>query len=450
MIRKFLIPFIALVLVAAAPSSFAQTAAQKASEKAGPNIMTGGFGVTWIDGEPYYALSLAPEVSFGKVGVGLDLNFYISSKDQSIRWQELQYGRFIRYLRYGQKNEDLYARLGILDNTRLGHGFIMYLYKNSPSHDARRIGAEFDLNFGKYGFESMYSDFARSGVVGIRPYVKPLQYTTLAKVPVIGGLEVGASWVSDFRTDSKTTKVNVTPSAVSGAPPTIAAGNDGTMNVIGADIGLPLVRIPTISSTFYTDYAKIISYGSGVALGLETNFSGMGLLEIFTKIERRYSGDNFMPNYFDSFYELDRVRLNDTMYISKAHQLDSVKSPGWGYFADLTISILGTVDVRGMFQKLDNDPHSGMLHLGTSLGKMVPMVVVDAGYDKRMIKSGKDLFTLDERSLLYVEVGYKPYPFMTVSTLYTWTFAPVTDVSGNISYVPQKRVTPRVTISFPL
>ena len=450
MIRKFLLPFIALVLVAAAPSSFAQTAAQKASEKAGPNTMTGGFGVTWIDGEPYYALSLAPEVSFGKVGVGLDLNFYISSKDQSIRWQELQYGRFIRYIRYGQKNEDLYARLGILDNTRLGHGFIMYLYKNSPSHDARRIGAEFDLNFGKYGFESMYSDFARSGVVGIRPYVKPLQYTTLAKVPVIGGLEVGATWVTDFRSDSKTTRVNVTPSAVSGAPPTIAAANDGSMNVIGADIGLPLLRIPTISSTFYTDYAKIISYGSGVALGLETNFSGMGLLEIFTKFERRYSGDNFMPNYFDSFYELDRVRLNDTMYISKAHQLDSVKSPGWGYFADVTISILGTIDVRGMFQKLDNDPHSGMLHLGTSLGKMVPMVVLDAGYDKRNIQSGKDLFTLDERSLLYVEVGYKPYPFMTVSTLYTWTFAPATDVSGNISYVPQKRVTPRVTISFPL
>jgi hypothetical protein len=237
---------------------------------------------------------------------------------------------------------------------------------------------------------------------------------------------------------------------VLGAPPIITAANDGTMNVIGADIGLPLVRIPTISSTLYTDYAKIISYGSGVAFGLETNFSGMGLLEIFTKFERRYSGDNFMPNYFDSFYELDRLRLNDTMYISKAHQLDSLKSPGWGYFGDLTISILGTIDVRGMFQKLDNDPHSGMLHLGTSLGKRIPMVVVDAGYDKRNIQSGKDLFTLDERSLLYVEVGYKPYPFMTVSTLYTWTFAPVTDVSGNISYVPQKRVTPRVTISFPL
>ncbi|MCX6137035.1 MAG: hypothetical protein NTV54_06025, partial [Ignavibacteriales bacterium] len=156
----------------------AQTIAQKAAEKAAPNMMTGGFGVTWIDGEPYYALSLAPDVSLGKFGVGLDLNFYISSKDQSVRWQELQYGRFIRYIRYGQKHDDVYARLGVLDNTRLGHGFIMYLYKNSPSRDARRIGSEFDLNFGKFGFESVYSDFARAGVVGIRPYVKPLQYTT--------------------------------------------------------------------------------------------------------------------------------------------------------------------------------------------------------------------------------------------------------------------------------
>jgi len=54
---------------------------QKAADKAAPNMMTGGFGVTWIDGDPYYALSLAPEVSLGKFGLGLDINFYISSKD---------------------------------------------------------------------------------------------------------------------------------------------------------------------------------------------------------------------------------------------------------------------------------------------------------------------------------------------------------------------------------
>jgi hypothetical protein len=62
----------------------------------------------------------------------------------------------------------------------------------------------------------------------------------------------------------------------------------------------------------------------------------------------------------------------------------------------------------------------------------------------------KDVFTLDERSLLYASIGYKPYPFMIVSTLYTWTFVPVVDANGNTSYVTQKRIQPKVSIVFPL
>ena len=42
--------------------------------------------------------------------------------------------------------------------------FIMYFYNNSPSYDDRRLGTEFDLNFGKYGLETVYGDFARLGV----------------------------------------------------------------------------------------------------------------------------------------------------------------------------------------------------------------------------------------------------------------------------------------------
>ena len=41
---------------------------------------------------------------------------------------------------------------------------------------------------------------------------------------------------------------------------------------VGFDLGLPLLRIPTVSSTLYFDYANIVNFGSGTSLGLKQNF----------------------------------------------------------------------------------------------------------------------------------------------------------------------------------
>ncbi len=443
--KKYILTLAILMLFAS--TALAQKMPAVGAVKTDPSSVTGGIGLTRIDSTWYYSFNIAPELSFGKFGIGLDLMINVSSRDHKIREQDFDetydYVRIIRFLRWGHKGDDLYARLGILDYARLGHGFIMYLYNNSPSYDERRLGTEIDLSFGKYGFETVYSDFAREGVVGVRGYVRPLQYTPLASVPILGGMEVGATWAGDMRSDSKDTGIDTTGG-------TVKKLDSGGMNVIGADIGFPLLRIPSVSSTLYFDYAKILSFGSGEAVGLETNFSGLGIFDIFTKFERRWTGDQFMANYFNTFYELERYQLSGTSFSSKAQELNSLISPGPGYFGDLTIGIFGRLQVRGMYSKLDLQPTSGMLHLGTSTGSLIPIFVVDAGYDKKYIVDNKDVFTLDERSLLYASIGYKPYPFMIVSTLYTWTFVPVVDANGNTSYVTQKRIQPKVSIVFPL
>ena len=66
-------------------------------------------------------------------------------------------------------------RLGALDYYTLGHGSIMYQYNNCPSYDSRKIGLVLDIDFGNFGFESIYSRFAEAGVMGIRGYVSPLK-----------------------------------------------------------------------------------------------------------------------------------------------------------------------------------------------------------------------------------------------------------------------------------
>lgn len=461
-----------ILLVVFSSFMVAQKSSTKAPAQSGgtSGVISGGVGMSWIKNDkgemvPYYLISLNPEIAFMNFGVGLDLNLYVSSKDQSIRWQELQRGRFIRYIRYGNKGSETYVRLGILDYARLGHGSILYNYRNSPSVDNRRIGTELDLDFGKFGFESVYGDLTASSVLGMRGYVRPLQFTKAAAIPVLGGLEVGATFASDLRNDaSDTAYQSITTSPIPilwSSEPGSKFGskmNGGSLSIIGFDLGLPLLRLPMIDMTLYYDYSKIIDFGSGMAVGLETNFSGLGLIKVFTKFERRFAQtDHYLPSYFDAFYELERYTLTVdtgnvvTKFSSKAQLLANTKSPGPGYFGSLLIDILGTLQVNGSYQRLDLDRYSGILHLGTNTGEKIPMIYLSAGYDKKYITNNKDVFTLDDRSMLYAEVGYKPYPFMIVSTIYTWTFAPEIDNSGNVTgYKPQKRITPKVSFVFAL
>ncbi|MBP9212614.1 MAG: hypothetical protein KBF97_07405 [Bacteroidetes bacterium] len=447
--KKYLLLVLSLALITSASAQSKAAAAAAGTQ----GVAKGGVGMTWIDGEAYYLVSLAPELSFGKWGVGLDLNLHISSKDQKIREQDFDetydYIRIIRYLRYGTKGDETYVRVGALDYSRLGHGFILYNYKNSPSFDNRKVGAEVDLDFGKWGLETVYGDFAAASVLGMRGYTRPLQFTPAASIPVIGNLEVGATFASDVRSDSRDTGVVITPV---GASFDTSTYNAGAMSVIGFDIGLPLFKLPVADATLYMDYAKIFNYGSGFAAGIDVNFSAMGLVKVFTKFERRFGQtEKFMPSYFNAFYEMERYQATPGKFESKAKRLENTPSPGAGYFGSLLVDVLGTIQAEGSYQKLDQDPKSGMLHIGANTGSKIPLVSLSAGYDKKYIESNKDVFTLDNRSLLYAEVGYKPYPFMIVSTLYTWTFAPQKDGAGEvIGYAPQKRITPKVSFVFPL
>lgn len=455
-----------LLLILAVSISFAQQPPKPSAAQAEgtSGVIKGGVGMSWIKDDkgemvPYYLVNLMPEISFMNFGVGLDLNLYISSKDQSIRWQELQRGRFIRYIRYGNKGDDMYARVGILDYARLGHGSILYNYKNSPSVDNRRLGFEFDYDFEKFGLETVYGDVTVASVLGVRGYVRPLQFTPAGKIPVIGGVEVGATYASDVREDASDVGYHSASGvvAVPGAP-FGKKENAGGLSIMGFDLGLPLLRLPVIDMTFYYNYSKIIDFGSGMAIGLNTDFSAMGLVKVFTKFERRFAQtDKYLPSYFDAFYELERYNLSVdtanvvTAFSSKAQRLANTKDPGPGYFGSLLVDVLGTIQIEGSYQRLDLDPNSGILHLGTNTGEKIPVIMLSAGYDKKYITSNKDVFTLDARSQLYAEIGYKPYPFMIISTVYTWTFAPEKDKDGNVTgYKPQKRITPKVSFVFPL
>ncbi len=414
-------------------------------------VMTGGMGINWIDGQPYYRLSFRPEVSFSNVGIGLDLNLDFDSQGK-LRTENFNetsdYLSIIRYVRYGIKNDPVFIKVGALDYYTLGHGSIMQHYNNSPTYDNRRIGLVADVDFGKFGVESIMGSFSQGGVFGIRGYVRPLQFSAAGDIPIIGNFEVGVSFVSDLNKDAGIINGNYDHSKKEFN----ILEDKGAISIVGIDIGLPLLKSSITDITLYADYSKIFDFGSGIATGVMLDFNLSTLLNIAAKLERRFNNGKYIPAYFNSLHEIERFKVDSASgtFASKAVALNSITENMNGFYGDLLVRVLNVFDIYGSYQRLDKDSKSGILNLRTAIEPESAPFVLRAGYDKINIQDEKDVFSLDDRSYLFAEAGYKPVEYILVSIVYSWTYTPI---RGNddriISFEPQKRIEPRISFIYP-
>ncbi len=416
---------------------------------AGSGNFSGGAGLIWIDGKPHYNLRLTPDIGFKKFGLGLDLNLEFTPdgklRDENYKTAS-QVLSIIRYVRYGQKKDNIFAKIGMVDYYTLGQGNLIYMYTNSASFDNRKTGFNLDIDFDKWGFESMYSDFASGGVGGIRGYVRPLRLSSgSAKIPVLSDLEIGLSFAGDFNNKAKVLPVvNPNTGMLTGFE------EKGSMTGFSFDLGLPIVNNDLVSLDLYTNYTKMVDFGSGVNTGFMLSLKGLGLVTLSTKFERRFNEGKYLPNYFDALYEIERYRETSGVPSGKAMALDGITETDNGWFGALRADVLNYATVYGSYQRLDKTPNSGILQLKADLSPKDGSYVLYAGYDKTGIQSESELFTTDERSHAYIEAGYKPYKFLIVSLVYHWTFLPIWDSSNKvIGYEPQKRIEPRVSFVMP-
>ena len=391
----------------------------------------GGLGMAVIDGDPFFEINFRPDISLGKFGVGLNINLLYNTETGHIRsedWDEgYDWARLIRYLRYGHKRDKFYARVGALDAARLGHGFIMNYYTNEASYDERKIGLVFDLDLGLGGFEFGVNNLGRLEVVGLRGYVRPLQQ--YIDVPIVKDLTFGATVVADVDPDG------------------IRDTDDGLYE-FGWDIELPLIRTSMLTSFVYYDWAKIDSFGSGQAVGIEANLTLVaGVAEMSAKLERRWLGERFLPSYFNAFYEVERyMPTSDSTFFRKdLDMLNNVTEETKGIFGELGGHILNVIRLVGNFQRLDDVKYSGILHLGASVPDAVPKIVAHATYDRRGIESGSDLFKLDENSIARVGIGYKIKPYLLLNLDYIYTFHYDEEKE---EYKAQERFEPRVSFVY--
>ena len=406
------------------------------------NIFYGGIGMTTIASESgtdtYINVHMRPEFAFGKLGVGLNLNLLFNTQTGEIRKEDWNRPtallQQIRYVRWGRKFDPLYIRAGTLDAARIGHGSIVNYYSNDASWDNRKFGGAFDLDMGLFGFESIASNFARTELLAGRAYVRPFRNSM--PIPIVKNISFGATYANDIDPDGRIDT------------------KDGT-SVYGLDAEVPIFKNSKFGLYFYYDWAQIYgfsyqedrtrTFGVGQFAGVAADIGSLfGLAEFHAKFERRWLGREFMPAYFDAFYEIQRYQEGG---LHKADLLLGITDETRGWFGEFWGKVLDDrIRVIGMYSFLDDVSESGALHFELDAPDLVPVLAVHATYDKIGINNVGDVFTLDNRSMARVGVGYKINPFLIMYLDYIWTFEETTP--GSNVYRPQERFEPKLVLAY--
>lgn len=368
----------------------------------------------------YNSIKLNPDLAFGKFGIGLDINFRFtmdtSNGDSGFRVYEpdwvLENGSFADYLnlylskfdyiRWGQSGDDLFAKIGSLDSTTIGNGFIVGGYTNELYKPAKKYtGFRFELdsalfNWPYMGIELFTSNISQFDLMAGRIYGKPLGGI---KSPVFSGLEIGITFATDrnpwYFYDMK-------------AP-------EGVY-IYGADIFQPLLDVKVFTMALYGDY--VLQGLANPAMGGSAGLKGSLLKFIGWNAGLTFRGEDFVPTYFNWTYDLDRltpyaVYLNDGANPELAPSgIDYNASLGFN-FMDGGISFVA--QISGPFSKPTLSAEEAPLQyphltaLFTIAEEVIPYFDMSFWYDKQGIDEWAALIS-PEHALIGGKLNFRMNP----------------------------------------
>ncbi len=395
----------------------------------------GTIPVTW------QSLALQPDFSFGKIGIGLDVKLHYrftggldiygqpTTKDFQIRsedWVPTSFSDFfslylpkIAYVRYGEKGDPLYAKLGSIDNSTLGNGFIMGGYSNTLFLPETRIfGMNFDLDgklfkFPYIGMQTVVGNLTKFDVLGASLYGRPLLGLN---IPIIKNLQVSGIIAAD------------TNPFLYSDPSVAGYSTNASVAVYGADLMVPILSNPIVSLASMGSVAFENSHPGGMV-----GVAGRLVKFITYGAQLRFLGNNFIPDYFGPTYDLYRADQYNVVNSSTVYP-GSVAWFATGGFSLLADKLVFNVSVDGPFKPIPVTPTTNAAdypHLSAvfQLGQgVIPGLYFDASYDKKFITSFKDLVSASN-AVIGASVNYKTGPAVITLT-YDLKYNPVPDANG--------------------
>ena len=328
-----------------------------------------GVGSATIDGTLYNQVALRPELSFGKLGVGLDLVLYIDNEGniREDEWDEASdiFDKFL-FIRWGQKSDPFWFKWGSLNNVTLGYGGLLGGYSNMMEFPSvRKVGINTGIAFGNFGTELFLSnikDFTRGGtLMGLRGTYKlsdliPLTFglNFIMDMNQFSGLKDGdndsypdmfddfpdnKNYWNDTDGDGLVDKNGGNKEPDNGwdidgdgdnildtvdgdltlkPTPFSLKNNKATAQGFAIDLGYPVIKSKTFSLEAYMEYNALIfpkvtgdTYYSRKAM----NGSGITIPGVRANLfsflnvsfEYRIKQGYFAPQFFDGSYDLSRV-----------------------------------------------------------------------------------------------------------------------------------------------
>ena len=357
--------------------------------------MGGGFGTIMAGDHTYTQIRLMPELVFGKVGIGLDVDILID-EDGKIReedWDHFDdYLNKIYYVRYGHRGDPFFGRIGGFTSYTLGHGLVMQNYTNMlryPEH--RQIGLQLggDLPVAGMQVEGFTSNLWENDILAARASFLPLMKLEL---PLLSNLRLGGTFATDRNQydgllDSDDDNY---PDVFDDYPddnhwhnevdrqrdwwrniyveiygsdqgfdewfensiylprnPSFDDLGEESVSVMGIDYTLPLMTTAAFSLVHYGELAQIFDHNMGF---IWPGF-GMKFLIFDVTLEHRYYQSDFEPAFFDNLYEENRAQVVGDTVIVKSDTLPYNKQMQ-GWFGAVTTNLFNTLYFRLAYEDM--------------------------------------------------------------------------------------------------
>ena len=429
-----------LIFLLALPTSTPAQEAPGLATLQQPDFLTSGLyggGLTFIGTSPYIQLQAQPDFPLGKFNIGLDLvvlyNPYATDTSTQFLAEDGEswnspstWLRLIRYVSYAQPYDPFYFRLGELDYLTIGHGSIMSGYSN---YDRRGLRVNFRKSNNRSGVETMVNDLGNPMIFGgrffYRPFLRPENNNFFTR------FELGATYLTDIN-------------------PNPQGDGEDPLTALGVDAGIPIIERSTFRLDLYNDFAVLNTLVDapevmpeepletestepeptrrlesapigGDTTKVKTEFAwgnavgiGFAVPQVSFKFEYRTFGEGYIPTVFDYTYESAKLLPSEPDMFDLL-DIETNNQQRRGFFSQFIWQpVESDFQFFGTFEDYNNS--SPKLYMVVAGSGLIPRLSWRTFYTKRDIGAGDetnffaDLFDLDERSGLRVEVRYAIFP----------------------------------------
>ncbi len=387
-------------------------------------------------------LALMPEFIYCRIGLGLYLPIYYNYKYNFLKPKKSWYNhnewdfaspsdsahdlwiKFL-YIRYGKKGDPLYIRIGGLNSVSLGNGFIINDYSNMLNFPKiRKLGLQFDYIYNKIvGVETIFDDMSNLKLYGGRFLGFPLWFNP--NPGLLNKLQLGLTLMYN-KMDENNRVINW-----------------------GIDLGLPLIQSEMFNlhygidlATFSVNAQDLLNKTGWVSsdnYGFSTGFKGNIAILIY-RAEYRYLKDGYIPEYFDSFFDIQRKNK----YLALITMYNSSLSTLNGYLANIGFRIGQAGEIGFVYQEYYGDDNyttnKTKLYLTLSRG-VISKFYGTAAYHKLNVvglTGKKSLFgnLYDPNTMLSFDggVGILPFSYITLSYRKTFEYDSVGNLQSYETY----------------